>query len=253
MIPVSYYNPEEFTSPKFAYAFAKGCGGTITDDPELFPGPVALFGSPSRWPTLRAAQAAGRDWYYGDHAYLGKGKYYRITKNAYQHDGRGSATTTRFKMFRRYVQPWKTNGTHIVVCPNSAVHFALHGLDVNVWLAETIATIKQHSDRPIIVRWKVDRAIQPIERDLEHAWAVVVFSSAASLDALIAGVPIFTTAPWAASYRMGLSDLTQIEAPLYPGGREGFLSNLVSNQWTLQEILRGDAWRALQGVESRAA
>jgi hypothetical protein len=247
--PVSYYNPTEFTSPKFAYAFAKGCGGSMTDETELFPGPVALFGSPSRWPVLRQAQAEGRDWYYADHAYLGRGKYYRITKNAYQHDGRGSATSDRFRAFRRPLHSWQSHGSHILICPNSAVYFSLHGLDVQQWLDETVATLRQHTDRPIRIRWKTQRAQTPIELDLHRAWAVVVFSSAAALDALIAGVPIFTLASFAASVRMGLTDLSQIESPIRPGGRDGFLSNLCANQWTIQEILKGQAWRALQDQE----
>lgn len=253
MLPVSYYNPEEFTSPKFAYAFAKGCGGTMTDETELFPGPVALFGSPSRWPVLRHAQAEGRDWYYGDHAYIGRGKYYRITKNAYQHDGRGNAPSDRFRVFRRSIQAWRKDGKHILICPNSAIYFQLHGLDVDVWLHEVTETLRQYTDRPIRVRWKTQRAEIPIDQDLVRAWAVVVFSSAAALDALIAGVPIFTLAPFAASVRMGLTDLSQIESPLRPPGRDGFLSNLCANQWTIQEILRGDAWRALQGQEATRA
>ena len=255
MIPVSYYAKDEFTSPKFAYAFAKGCRGTITDDLEyLHDGPVALFGTPPSWPLLRQAQAAGRDWYFGDHAYLGRGKYYRITKNAYQHDGRGNATSERFRAMRRQIQSWQPHGSHILICPNSAVYFSFHGINVQTWLDETEKTLRKYTDRPIRIRWKTQRAANPIGEDLRKAWAVVVYSSAAALEALIAGVPIFTLAPFAASVRMGLSDLSQIESPIRPGGRDGFLSNLCANQWTIAEMLQGQAWRDLQDQEqSRAA
>jgi hypothetical protein len=255
MLPVSYYNPAEFSSPKLAYAFAKGCGGTITDEDDLFPGPVALFGSPARWPLLRRAQAEGREWYYIDHAYFSRGKYFRITKNAYQHDGVGTSTGERFHAFQRLsrLQPWHTDGSHVLICPNSDVYFGLHGIDPVAWLREVMTTLRQHTDRPIRVRWKVQRAERPIHEDLEGAWAVVVFSSAAALDGLIAGVPCFTLAPFAASVRMGLSDLRQIEAPLYPDGRETFLSVLADHQWTLQEILKGVAWRSLCEVYAHAA
>jgi len=252
MIPVAYYAPDEFTSPKVAYAFAKGCGGTITDEDYLFPGSVALFGSPARWPLLRRAQAEGRDWFYLDHGYFHKGKYYRITKNAYQHDGVGTSNGARFKAFQRLCQikPWRTTGSHIVICPNSAIHFALHGLDVEQWLREVTTTIRQHSDREIRIRWKTQRGDRPIAEDLVDAWACVVFSSAAALDALIWGVPVFTLAPFAASVRMGLSDLAQIEQPVYPDDRESFLSVIADHQWTLQEILRGVAWHALEGDQN---
>ena len=256
MLPVSYYNPNEFSSPKLAYAFAKGCGGTITDEDYLFPGPVALFGSPARWPLLRQAQAAGREWYYIDHAYFSRGKYFRITKNAYQHDGRGTSNGLRFKAFERLskIKPWRKPGAgHILICPNSAVYFGLHGIQVDTWLREVMTTLRQHTDREIRIRWKVQRAERLIADDLAGAWATVVFSSAAAMDGLCAGVPCFTLAPFAASVRMGLSDLTKIEAPFYPDDRESFLSVLADNQWTLQEILKGTAWRALQDEAQRAA
>jgi hypothetical protein len=242
--PVSYYAPDEFSSPKFAFAFARGCDGEITDETELFPGPVALFGTPSRWDVLRQAQSEGREWYYGDHGYLGRRTYYRITKNAYQHDGRGAATPDRWRKFNREILPWRKDGSHVLVCPNSATYCALHGFDVQDWLTDVHITLRAHTDREIRLRWKVDRT--PIGFDLVDCWACVVFSSAAALEALIFGVPIFVLAPFAAGARLGLSDLTKIEAPIYPDGREQLLWNLCDQQWTLQEIFKGDAWRALR-------
>lgn len=245
-IPVSYYNPLEETSPKFAFAFARGCRGSITDELDLFPGPVALFGSPSRWPVLRKAQAEGRDYFYADHGYHGRRTFYRITKNGYQHDGRGTAPNDRFEFWHRPIQPWRKSGGHVLVCPNSAVYFNLFGLDVQAWLNNVVDTIRQFTDREIRIRWKVQSRATHIREDLVNCWAVVVFSSAAALDALLAGVPVFVLAPFAAGARMGLSDVTQIESPLYPDDRESFFAVLAYQQWTLMEIFRGVAWRSLQ-------
>ena len=83
--PVAYAVPRENTSPKFAKAWAKGCGGSVIESStELKFGPVAMFGSPARWAILQQAISEGREWYYGDHAYIGKLTYYRVTKCAYQ-------------------------------------------------------------------------------------------------------------------------------------------------------------------------
>lgn len=244
MKPVAYYDPNGTTSPKFAYAFAKGCGGTITDEFDyLFDGSVATFGTPPLWPLLRFAREQGRDVFWGDHGYFGRHKYFRITRNALQHDGRGEATPDRFKVFMRPVQPWRKAGSYILICPNSAVYFKLHGLNVDEWLIDVRTQLAQHTDREIRIRWKT--TADPINDDLHNAWAVVVFSSACALDALIAGVPCFTLAPFAASVRMGISDLSQIETPYYPDDREPFLWNLADNQWTIREIFSGEAWRSL--------
>jgi len=246
VIPVAYYVPTEATSPKFAYAFAKGCGGQITDDiGYLFDGPVAAFGSPPVWPLLDRARAQGRDVYFGDHGYFGRKKFYRIAKNAFQHDGRTPATPQRFEAFERRVQPWRRTGDYVLVCPNSAIYFKLHGQNIDEWLITVRETVAKHTDRPIKIRWKTTAI--PIEEDLAHAWAVVVFSSACAIDALIAGVPCFTTAPFAATARMGLSDLSQIESPYYPDDREPFLWSLADHQWSIQEIFSGAAWRTLEG------
>lgn len=250
MIPVAYYDANGTTSPKFAYAFAKGCGGTMTDEiGSLFDGPVATFATPPLWPLLRTAQTHGRDVYFGDHGYFGRHKYFRITKNALQHDGTGDASPDRFQVFQRPIQPWRTSGRHILICPNSAVYFGLHGLQVEDWLIDVQEQLRVHTDREIRIRWKVTG--QPIAEDLQGAWAVVVFSSAAALDALIAGVPVFTMAPFAASVRMGLSDLSKIEHPIYPDDRQPFLWNLANNQWTIREICTGVAWRSLLQDEER--
>lgn len=250
MTPVTYFAPDEITSPKFAYAFARGCGGAITAETELFDGPVALFGSPSRWPVLRAAQDIGRDWFYGDHGYFGRktlygGGYYRVTRNGYQHDGTGEYPPDRFLAFHREVMPWRSTGSHVLVCPNSDTHFELHGLSGPKWLRDTLDVLRQHTDRELVVRWKNSKG--PIKDALVDAWACVVYSSAAALDALIAGVPVFVTAPFAAGARMGLSDLAKIESPIYPDDREPFMWAIANQQWTLSEMIAGQAWSALRG------
>jgi hypothetical protein len=241
--PTIYAVPTEKTSPRFAQAFASGCGGEIVTDDRLRDGSVAMFGSPARWDVLQQAFRLGRAVFYGDHGYFGRARYFRITVNGYQHDGRGPARSQRFDTFQRPVQPWRKTGSHILICPNSATHFRLFGLDVDAWMHDCLTTLRAHSDRPIRQRWKGDPV--PITDDLKDCWAVVTYSSAAALDALIAGVPVFVLADFAAAYRFGSPGLSRIESPEYPTGREPFLWNLAANQWTLDEIRRGDAWRAL--------
>jgi hypothetical protein len=253
MTPVSYFVAGERSSPKFATAFASGCRGRATSALRLQPGPAALFGSPPAWPVLRSAQRDGRDWFYGDHGFWGRGEYFRITRNAYQHDGRGSAPTDRFAKFKERIRPWRTSGSHIVLCPNSAIYCGLHGFDVAEWLTVTIARLRTATDREIRVRWKTDEPRRPLALDLLDAWAVVVYSSAAAVHALAAGVPVVTLAPFASTFRMGATDPAEIERPTYPDDRESFLAVLAYQQWTLPEIARGMAWRSLTHKEAASA
>jgi hypothetical protein len=245
--PTTYIAAGERTAPRFGRAFAAGCGGRSVVMPPmkaLRPGPVAMFGSPQLWALLQKAIGLGRDWLYGDHGYFGRGLYFRITRNAYQCDGTGAGSSARFRLHERPVQRWRRDGANILVCPTSPGHCQLHGMDVHAWLAWVNANLRQHSDRPIVVRWKTDE--RPIARDLQKAHAVVAWSSAAAIDALIAGVPVFVLAEHSAAYRMGTPDLSRIERPVYPDDRQEFCEVLAANQWTLDEIAAGVAWKALQ-------
>lgn len=243
MIPLSYIGATDGTSPRWCRAFALGCGGDWQLRGPLRDGPVAMFGHPSLEPLLRQAQAAGRAWYYGDHGYFGRGQFYRCTRGAMQHAGAaGDADPQRFLRFGIPVKPWRKSGAHIVLCPNSESFLARWG--VPNWIDETIAALRSATDRDIIVRWKKDVERRPLAADLVDAWAVVTFTSNSAVEAVLAGVPAFCTAPCAAATMSG-ANLQAIEAPVMPDGRLEWAARLANNQWTLEEMAAGQLWRAI--------
>jgi len=250
--PVTYFVPGETTSPKFALAFSRGCHGQQAPAPSpLQPGPFAAFCTPPIWPLLRQAQAAGRTWFYGDHAFYRRGKFYRVTRNAYQYQPTPAtvqhATPARFAQYHVDLQPvWQRTGTAIVVCPNSPAYMREHGIDARQWVIDIVTRLARLTDRPIIVRWKAHAAARPLYVDLHDAWMVVVYNSNCAVDALVAGVPICVLCPWAATVSMGVNDLALVEQPVYPDHRIPFLWALATRQWSLSEIAAGIAWRALQ-------
>ncbi len=246
MLPVSYAVQGEKSSPRFASAFAAGCGGEATYDETLRPGPVALFGSPARYALMDQARQERRDLYFGDHGYFKRFTYYRITKNGYQHAGTGTHPSDRFASLRLNVAPdWNVGGSAIVICPQSEIYMRQFGIDVRQWVLMVVEAVGRISDRPIVVRWKAQAQRRPLYVDLHDAWMVVVFSSASAIEGLIAGVPCCTLAPWASTARMGITDLSEIERPYYPADREQFFWNLAYQQWTLDEIRQGRAWKTL--------
>lgn len=240
MKPFIYIADNELTSPKFGEAFAAGSGGKYRDQYE--PGPWAGFGSPQVWDSLTRAIKEGQDFYYGDHAYFGRGKFYRITKNAFQHTGIGEPDLERIRPFHRRAKPWRKGGGHIVVCPQSENHHERFG-EPN-WLDRVMHSLSLYTDRPIIVRRKKDT--RSLIADLQNAHAVVVHSSNAAVEAILNGVPAFCTGQCAASI-LSLSDVSYIENPYYPEvDRMAWAGTLAANQWTLDEIRRGVAWKHLQ-------
>ena len=78
-LPNVYQLTNAGTAPKFNLSFADGIENVegkrplIILDGGLRPGPVALWGEHKWFRTLHKAIAEGRTWYYGDHAYFGRG------------------------------------------------------------------------------------------------------------------------------------------------------------------------------------
>lgn len=250
-MPVTYFVPGESTSPRWAEAFAAGYGGrAVPISTTLQRGPFAAFCTPPTWPLLKQAQDEGRDWYYGDHGLFSRGKYYRVTKNAYQPSGIGSGCPTRFaKLGVPLARQWKKDGSTVVVCPNSPVYMRHYtGEDPENWVSEVVSRLMALTDRRVVVRWKTDVKERPLSVDLQTAWMVVTFSSASAVEALASGIPICTLAPWASTASMGITDLSRVERPYYPdlAERDRFLFNLANQQFTLDEMRQGLAWHSLE-------
>lgn len=237
-----YSVPDEKTSPKFAAAFSAGCGGRVLTEYE--PGPWAGFSSPKNWHELQQSIKDGFDFYYGDHGYFGRGKFYRVTKNAIQHHGLGTTDGKRLKNFWPRETPWKKTGSYIILCPQSEHFFSRFGMTYADWIDETVGQLRQHTDRKIIIHGKRDA--RPLVEFLKDAWAVVGFTSMSGLEALMHGIPAITTKGCAISSLC--TRIENIEKPFYPDNRMEVAGVLADNQWTLDEMRSGECWRALNGV-----
>lgn len=234
-----------------AGAFAEGAGlPFLIGANKLMPGGMVTYGNlRGLKPLLDKARAEGRQWIYIDNGYFKPGHfegYYRVTLNAYQHDGSGKAGVERLDALGIRIRAWRTGGTFVMVCPPSAKFGELHGFDAGEWLKRTLTILKKHTDRKIIIRAKPGKAhkARPFREQLDGCHALVTHSSNVAVEALVEGVPVFCTASCAA-LAMGSDDLTQIERPVYHTEREQWARNLAANQWTLDEMRRGDCWRAL--------
>lgn len=237
---------EETTSPKFGRAFAQGCGGKVVE--KYFSGPWAGFGSPLKWEGFVKARKRGEDYYYGDHAYFGRHGYFRVTKNALQYSPRTAQTGNHEPDYERLKmhgwtkeKPYRKSGGHIVLCPQSEGWHERMGEPG--WTQRMIHTLKLYTDRRIVQRTK--KTTRPLVDDLKGAHALVTHTSNAAVEALLHGVPVFCTGDCAASH-MALSDVTNIEKPILPEGRLYMAAVLAANQWSLDEIAAGDAWRAIK-------
>lgn len=247
-----------------AEAFASGAKCPVQElsalNPRrLLPGDMFTYGClRGLKPLVDDCIKEGRDLYYSDNGYIRPGKwdgYFRITKNALMHDGRGEGDPQRLRRLGVQIKDWRKSGNHILICPPLNISLRIvFGQSAFEWLTNTVMTLVKHSDRPIVIRAKAQwhkakrTHKRPLSEDLRGAWAVVTSHSTATIEALQEGIPVFCTHP-CVSRSMGHTDLTKIEAPLYPDDRERWLSVIAQNQWTLSEIRKGTAWDYLRNTK----
>lgn len=232
-------------------ALARGTGLPVVAPAPLLAGGVAMYGFlRGLLPTLQTARADGRPWVYIDRGYF-RATYgddytgfFRVTRGAWQHSGRGLGVveTTRWENLLLKIQPWR-RGRHVLVCPPGDVFTqAVGGFSAKEWLDSTLEKLHANTDRPVVVRHKPAKGDKtpPLAHDLQDCHALVTYMSNTAVEAVLAGVPVFTTGQCAAS-AMGKKDLSEIESPAYPDGRESWAATLANNQWTLAELSKGAA------------
>jgi hypothetical protein len=117
-------------------------------------------------------------------------------------------------------------------------------------VAKVTKTIRRYSDRKIRIHHK--RAGNDTERffrqQLGNVHAVVVHSSMAGVQAVLEGVPCFATEADSTASPFGTTDFSLMENPVKPEAREQMAWALAENQWTIEEIKAGKAWRRLNGM-----
>lgn len=215
-------------------------------------GPAFFYGVTDELHKIYLASiGSGYGYYYCDNSYFDCSRqlYYRVTRNAFQLSSLGVTDYARLKQMELMglaIQPWRKNGSHVVVCEQSDQFMRLCGYRGS-WLEDTLDTLRDSTDRPLRIRqWMRDktRAMRTLQDDLKGAWALVTHSSAAANEALLAGVPVFVSGQCAA---LPFSrDIRSVEEPFYPNNREEWAAGLAANQWTADEMRSGKCWNDMQ-------
>ncbi len=249
---VAYAQPDKRKSQQVLKAFIAGSGGRMasTTANELLPGTPVFYGVRPAWAHLwEQAEREGRDWYYIDNSYfdVSRETSFRVTRNALQCDGLNACWSGkgsgRLAALGVTVKPWRTSGSHVVVCPQSLEFLSGVGGSGPDWSLEAVTALRRHTGRHLVIRHKGEK--RPLADDLKGAWALVTHMSCAAVEALIAGIPVFCTGRCSARW-LGSGDLSTIETPYYGERREEWAAVLAENQWTLAEFRDGTAGRDLR-------
>jgi len=216
----------------------------------------------------------GRPFYYVDNGYMGnldkKKKYYRVVKNNIQHtklplfnggkkwpNGRflNLVQTTPYMTYTGRQPDSEREGAILVVTP-SEKPCQFYQIDRKTWLEQTLAEIKNHTSRPIIIR---DKGLRP-DRIKDNSIAgqcrrqrihsLVTYQSVAALEALHYGIPVFTMAPCCAD-PFANKDLSKIESAKYPNEEDvvNLFNFLAYCQYTLEEFRSGEALQMIEELK----
>lgn len=145
------------------------------------------------------------------------------------------------------MQPWRTDGDHILVVGQRGIG-SKRMRSPQEWIDGTIADrLAVRTRRPVRFRRHPGKNAPavPLADDLRGCHAVVVWHSAAGVEALLAGVPVLYAAPrWIAEKAAAPLEGADLENP-FLGDRSAGLANAFANQWSIDEIASGEAFRCL--------
>ena len=226
---------------KVLEATAESVDGFIFEsNPEYKGGDAVVWGLIRGAPELiQKIKKSGHNYWHMDNGYFGRNRLFRITKNANQRTDLIDRPALRWERIRDLfgitIAPWQKGGGKIIVAQSTEHLYKFMGTDINTWTNTVVSTLKKHTDREIVVRPK--NTSPPIENALQNCHALVTHTSAAALDALRAGVPVFTTGECCAK-PLALQDLTKIEEPIYPE-REQLFRHLSYCMFTKEELKQG--------------
>jgi hypothetical protein len=195
---------------------------------------------------------------------LQRGTTWKVGLNGINRDaffGDESNSNRRAEQLLLTLSDWKINkdGPIIICCQHDKSLQWANMPQLSTWITNTISTIRQHTDRPFVVRphpscslpqfeIKYDNVLrqQPLKINgtydnfdfkYQHAWAVVNWSSNPAVEAVRNGIPVFV-GPSSLAWPVGNHSLDNIEKPLMPD-RTQWLNDLAHTEWTIREISQG--------------
>lgn len=236
--------------------FAQGCGckSQANFDYDASQSPIVLRGI-LKHKLMKRCWQDKRDFYYMDTGYFGNNRWktwHRVVKNDLQHNKILPRSLDRLSKFnltfnaRRY-------GSKIIFALPDEKPCKFYDIDRNAWIQSTLEIIKQHTDRPVILRERapnrLDRTVtNPLSTVLQDdVHALITFNSVAAVESILAGVPAFVLAPSHAAGPVANRDLTMIETPWWPDKDliVAWAAHLAYGQFHIDELKNGTAYRIL--------
>lgn len=167
-----------------------------------------------------------------------------------------------------HLYDWRKSGDHILLCLQKPRDASLRGKNVRHFLNEACLEIRQHTDRPIIVRphpldqkylrkfeedtVNLNARLKNISisigkslfEDMRNCWCTVSYSSLSSIDSIIYGCPSIACNSGSFVHEVTKQTLADIENPKI-FDREPWLERLSHTQFDYDEIKSGYAFSVI--------
>lgn len=179
--------------------------------------------------------------------------YWRWCYNGIHDNRQLNVPSDRFDNWNIKVEPYKTDGDYILVCPSSETMTRHeHGIGVEEWIAVVERQVRKHTNKPLKIRMKPRKngtsgpsvAEIPIEKDLAGASALLTSTSLTAIDALQRGVPVFSTSVNSPAAWCNNRDISRINDPILYD-REKLFYNLAYKQFSINEMRDGSMYEIL--------
>lgn len=208
--------------------------------------------SPELTISVQEWQQRGRNFIYWDRGYARRvfatwlprgdnGGYYRWHINSYQMQKILDVPVDRWHALKTNVTPWQRNpkGHILIACP-TPTYEKFHG--IQGWMEKTIRRLARITDRQVVTRDKESK--RSLQSDLAGAFIMVSHGSNAAVEGVISGCPVVVDGSSAAAL-VGLTDLEQVENPIYPD-RQPWLNSLAYSQFNEEELVNGTLWKLIR-------
>jgi len=165
------------------------------------------------------------------------------------------------------LKPWRAKGDHILITLQRPMGWSMRGVNLETWLQTTFSKIRQHSDRPIRLRWhpgdwkafpryapmfkkynaKLSSQETSITDDLINCWALVCHNSTPSAVASIEGIPAFITddPSYSQAGDVANTDFSRLENPIMLD-REQWIRKLAQCHWSFDDVQSGRCWQHMR-------
>lgn len=181
-----------------------------------------------------------------------------------------------FPKFAGWKEHKKGNILILLQLPGDA---SLRGQRISEWLADTIDEIRSFTPRHIAIRlhpamsgkgkneffselgdlicknysnlfWS--DGSKTLDQDLSQAGVCISYTSGASIDAILLGVPVITVDEGNLAYEISSRKIEDLNSPRLASKEEveDWLHKIANSQWTTKEIEDGTAWNHLRTVLS---